>query len=56
MAFDAVEFRMAVMSIVAAVPRGKVVTYGTVARLAGWPAHSRLAVCRLAADCPAIAW
>lgn len=42
MAFDAVEFRMAVMSIVAAVPRGKVVTYGTVARLAGWPAHSRL--------------
>lgn len=32
----------AVFSIVSAIPRGKVLAYGDVARLAGWPNHSRL--------------
>lgn len=42
MVFDAVAFRQSVLEVVASVPRGKVVSYGLVARLAGWPNHSRM--------------
>ena len=36
------QFKHDVHSIVASIPRGKVLTYGLVARLAGYPNHSRL--------------
>lgn len=42
MVFDAIAFRQAVLEVVASVPRGKVVSYGLVAMLAGWPNHSRM--------------
>ena len=34
--------REAVYAIVAQIPRGRVLTYGAIARLAGYPNHSRL--------------
>ena len=34
--------REAVYAIVAQIPRGRVLTYGAIARLAGFPNHSRL--------------
>lgn len=36
------EFRKDVYSVIAAIPRGKVITYGQIAALIGWPRHSRL--------------
>ena len=42
MKVDSVEFALAVKEIVAAIPKGKVATYGDVAALAGSPSHSRL--------------
>ena len=42
MKVDTVDFALAVKQIVAAIPKGKVATYGDVADLAGAPAHSRL--------------
>jgi len=35
------EFSQAVYQIVAAIPKGKVASYGQVAKLAGYPNHSR---------------
>ena len=43
--------REAVYAIVAQIPRGRVLTYGEIARLAGYPNHSRL-VGRLMRDAP----
>lgn len=40
---DIQQFFADVYDIVAQIPRGKVLSYGDIARLAGWPAHSRLA-------------
>lgn len=40
---DKQEFRKAVYEIVAAIPRGKVVSYGEIAALAGYPGYHRLA-------------
>ena len=31
-----------VLNIVSQIPRGKVMTYGHIATLAGWPSHSRM--------------
>lgn len=42
MKVDASQFAVDVHAIVAAIPAGKVLTYGMVARLAGAPQHSRL--------------
>ena len=42
MVFDAVAFRQSVLEVVSLVPLGKVVSYGLVARRAGWPNHSRM--------------
>lgn len=42
MPVNTARFREDVYSIVAAIPYGKVLTYGQVARLAGYPNHSRL--------------
>ena len=42
MRIDTVEFAKSVRQIVAAIPKGKVATYGDVAALAGSPVHSRL--------------
>lgn len=42
MKVDSVEFAIAVKEIVAAIPVGKVATYGDVAALAGSPGHARL--------------
>lgn len=42
MPIDTAQFRQDVYSIVAAIPYGKVLTYGQVAQLAGYPNHSRL--------------
>lgn len=42
MKVDTVEFAKSVRQIVAAIPEGKVATYGDVAALAGAPSHSRL--------------
>ncbi len=42
MKVNTVEFAKAVREIVAAIPEGKVATYGDVAALAGAPSHSRL--------------
>ena len=42
MVFDAVAFRQSVLEVVSLVPLGKVVSYGLVARLAGWPNHARM--------------
>ena len=39
---DIVIFTKAVKEIVAAIPKGRVLTYGDVAALAGYPSHSRL--------------
>ena len=39
---DTKKFKTEVYDIVASIPRGKVLTYGLVARLAGYPNHSRL--------------
>lgn len=39
---DPQEFIKAVKQIVAAIPRGKVSTYGDVAAIAGYPSHARL--------------
>lgn len=39
---DKERFYKDVYSIVKEIPRGKVVSYGGIARLAGWPAHSRM--------------
>lgn len=39
---DLSDFRLAVCCVVSAVPAGRVVTYGQVARLVGWPNHARL--------------
>lgn len=39
---DTAQFRQDVYAIVAAIPHGKVLTYGQVALLAGYPNHSRL--------------
>ena len=35
------DFAAEVYDIVAEIPRGRVTTYGTIARLAGFPAHAR---------------
>ena len=43
--------REAVYAIVAQIPRGRVLTYGEIARLAGYPNHSRL-VGRIMRDAP----
>lgn len=42
MKVDTVEFAIAVKQIVAAIPKGKVATYGDVAALADSPSHARL--------------
>lgn len=42
MKVDSVEFAIAVKEIVAAIPKGKVATYGDIAALAGAPSHARL--------------
>lgn len=42
MPIDTARFRQDVYSIIAAIPYGKVLTYGQVALLAGYPNHSRL--------------
>ena len=39
---DITTFKQDVYNIIAQIPVGSVVTYGDVARLAGWPLHSRL--------------
>ncbi len=38
---EAAEFRAAVVAVVRRIPRGKLLTYGDVARLAGWPGRPR---------------
>ncbi len=43
--------REAVYAIVSQIPRGRVLTYGEIARLAGYPNHSRL-VGRIMRDAP----
>ncbi len=43
--------REVVYEIVAQIPRGRVLTYGAIARLAGYPNHSRL-VGRIMRDAP----
>ena len=43
--------RETVYEIVAQIPRGRVLTYGAIARLAGYPNHSRL-VGRIMRDAP----
>lgn len=42
MPIDTIRFRQDVYSIIAAIPYGKVLTYGQVALLAGYPNHARL--------------
>lgn len=42
MRVDTERFKGEVYEIVRAIPYGKVLTYGQIARLAGWPGHSRL--------------
>jgi methylated-DNA-protein-cysteine methyltransferase-like protein len=39
---EARTFRDDVLSIVSQIPRGKVMTYGLIATLAGWPSHARM--------------
>lgn len=46
------EFRRGVYAVVMAVPCGKVITYGQVAQLAGYPRHARM-VGRVLRDVPA---
>jgi methylated-DNA-protein-cysteine methyltransferase-like protein len=41
MHFDLNDFKANVYEVVAAIPSGNVLTYGDVARLAGWPNHAR---------------
>ena len=43
MKIDTRQFANDVYEIVAAIPAGRVLTYGRVARLAGYPNHARLA-------------
>lgn len=45
------DFVEGVYQVVAAIPEGKVLTYGRVAALAGWPNHSRM-VGRLMRESP----
>ncbi len=42
MKIDTRQFERDVYAIVREIPYGQVLTYGAVARLAGWPHHSRL--------------
>ena len=35
-------FQAEVLNIVSQIPRGKVMTYGLIATLAGWPSHARM--------------
>ncbi|MCR5077704.1 MAG: methylated-DNA--[protein]-cysteine S-methyltransferase [Prevotella sp.] len=42
MAFDISLFRKEVYSVVASIPRGRVLSYGQIAWLVGFPNHSRL--------------
>ena len=42
MSIDINEFRQGVYDIVAEIPKGKVMTYGQIATLLGWPDHARL--------------
>lgn len=39
--FDSDTFRQEVIDIVRQIPRGRVLTYGLIARLAGYPLHAR---------------
>ena len=39
---EARAFRDAVLGIVGQIPRGRVMTYGLIATLAGWPSHARM--------------
>jgi methylated-DNA-protein-cysteine methyltransferase-like protein len=39
---EAKEFQIVVLNVVSQIPRGKVMTYGMIATLAGWPSHSRM--------------
>ena len=39
---EARAFRDAVLSIVSQIPRGRVMNYGLIATLAGWPSHARM--------------
>lgn len=36
------EFSAEVYNVVSQIPKGRVLTYGAIARLIGWPQHSRL--------------
>ena len=42
MKVDTEQFKREIYEIVSAIPHGKVLTYGEIARLAGYPNHSRL--------------
>ena len=39
---QALAFQAEVMNIVSQIPRGRVMTYGLIATLAGWPSHARM--------------
>ena len=39
---EAKVFQEEVLNIVSQIPRGKVMTYGLIATLAGWPSHARM--------------
>ena len=39
---DVGQFRRDVYAVVGEIPRGRVLTYGQVARIVGWPNHARL--------------
>ena len=39
---EAQAFRDAVLSIVGQIPHGRVMSYGLIATLAGWPSHARM--------------
>lgn len=39
---DVGKFRRDVYAVVGEIPRGRVLTYGQVARIVGWPNHARL--------------
>ena len=39
--FNSEHFRQEVINIVSQIPRGRVLTYGQIARLAGYPLHAR---------------
>lgn len=42
MAYSAIKFDAAVCAVVAAIPPGQVMSYGAVARAAGYPRHARM--------------